>query len=79
MGAWGVSLFADDTACDVRDEYQSLREQGVDSAKATLRILSRWHGDMADLETGPVVLLALAATQWKWGSPGPALTNLLFQ
>jgi len=69
MGTWATSLFGDDTACDVRDEFAALRQEGADAAGATAQVLNRWGGDLNDPETGPVVRLALAATLWEWGCP----------
>ncbi|ACZ90620.1 hypothetical protein [Streptosporangium roseum] len=39
MSAWGVALFSDDTACDVRDTYRELIEDGVDDEEAARRVL----------------------------------------
>lgn len=61
MGTWGVSLFADDMACDVRDYYRELLEDGIDDAVATRRTIEKF-GDYLD-DAGGVGLLALAVTQ----------------
>ena len=39
MGAWDTKIFGDDTACDVRDCYRELIEDGVDDAEAMRKTL----------------------------------------
>lgn len=67
MGSWGVGLFSDDTACDVRDEYRQAVSEGLDAVAARDRVLERFADALDDMEDGPVVRLALAATAWKMG------------
>lgn len=65
MGAWGPAIFSDDTACDVRDAYRDSIGEGIEGTEATRRLLAEWDTD--DMDQGPVVWLALAATQWRLG------------
>lgn len=67
MGAWGTGLYADDTACDVRDDYVRLLKQGHSSEEATAIILGRFPGLAANRHLECLVVLALADTQWKYG------------
>lgn len=67
MGAWGTSIFSDDFACDVRDEYRSLLESGASDAKAFKDVVAEFREDSKDYDDGPIFWLALAATQWKLG------------
>lgn len=67
MGTSGAALFADDTACDVHDEFVELLASGVDAAKATETLINSWGDAVTDVDDGPVFWLALAATQWKYG------------
>jgi hypothetical protein len=63
-------LFADDGACDVRDEFIACLGAGDDPADIAREMIRR-HGDMiADPDDGPVFWLALAATQWTYGCLG---------
>jgi hypothetical protein len=71
MGTWGTGLFADDTACGVRDEYRDLLMDGLDGPAATDRLLERWKESVEDPDEGPVFWLALAATQHKLGRLEP--------
>ncbi|MFF3444596.1 hypothetical protein [Streptosporangium sp. NPDC002721] len=67
MGAWGPALFSDDLACDVRDDYRELIEDGITDEDAQRRILESYTEVLADPDEGPVVWLALAVTQSKIG------------
>jgi Domain of unknown function (DUF4259) len=65
MGAWGAGIFDDDLACDVRDEFRDLIAEGRSAHEATAE-LERSYSDLEPDER-PVVLYALAATQWRTG------------
>jgi hypothetical protein len=61
MGTWDVGLFADDTALDVRDAWIEPVRRGRISADVTAEIIGAFGTE------DPVVWLALAETQWRWG------------
>ena len=67
MGAWGAGIFANDVACDVRDEYRGLLEEKVPDVEATRRVIDSWK----EWSDDPDVWLGLAATQWKLGRLDP--------
>lgn len=67
MGIWGPGLYSDDTACDIRDDYREFVSEGLTGPEATERILEMWREEINDPDTGPVIWLALAETQWKTG------------
>jgi hypothetical protein len=67
MGAWGPGLFSDDLACDVRGEFRDLIGEGLTTEQATQQILASYPSPDDDPDKGSVVLIALAATQWKTG------------
>jgi hypothetical protein len=67
MGVWGTAVFSDDTACDVRDDYQEYVGDGLSGPEATDRLLDEWQDRVLDPDEGPVFWLALAATQWRCG------------
>lgn len=63
MGTWGVGIFSDDTAADIRGDWRDLLGDGLATEAATERLLEAWKGSLADADEGPVVWLALAAAQ----------------
>ena len=68
MGTWGVALFSDDLASDVRDEFLDLLEvEGLSPSVATQRIVAVYATDIRDSELYSVFWLALAATQVDYG------------
>jgi hypothetical protein len=67
MGASSTGLFADDTACDVRDEFIERLASGATADVATQQMLADWGASIADFDDGPVFWLSLAHTQWKYG------------
>ena len=71
MGAWGVALFSDDLACDVRDDYRAALTDGLTAEAARDRVLNRFAAALQDAEEGPLVWLALAATAWDLGRLDP--------
>jgi hypothetical protein len=75
VGAWGPALFSDDTACDVRDTYRELIEDGVDDAAAQAQVLSTYQELIDDPDDGPVLWLALAITQSKFGRLDPEVAT----
>jgi hypothetical protein len=62
---WGTGLFADDVACDIRDHYRELLEDGVEDGAAKQQVLEKFHAYFD--EPGGIALLALAVTQSKLG------------
>jgi len=62
MGAWGPALFSDDLACDVRDAYRELIEDGVEDDDAVARVVAQYGETLEDPDEGPVFWMALAYT-----------------
>jgi len=70
MSAWGMGIFDDDTACDVRDDFLELLEEGVPPQKATKIILDEYLEEFSlddDLEVMSLVYISLAAVQLEKG------------
>lgn len=74
MGTAGPGIFDDDTACDVRDEYEELLHDQVDDRKATRQVLDRFLPDVDDDERH-LVWLALAAAQSRCGRLEPVVRD----
>ena len=71
MGVWGTAIFSDDTARDVREDYQDFLGDGLSGPEATSRLVAKWSSSLKDPDEAPVFWLALAATQWKCGRLEP--------
>jgi hypothetical protein len=67
MGTFGTGIFDDDLALDVRGEYLDLLATGRSDLEARRTIENDWKDSIADSDDGPVIWLALAATQWEYG------------
>jgi len=61
LGAWGTGLFSDDVACDVRDHYRELLEDGAEDSAATQQTVEKFRTYLDEPEG--IALLALAVTQ----------------
>ena len=73
MGVWGPGLFSDDTACDIRDHYRELLEDGVEDGAATRLILEKYRAYLE--EPGGIALLAFAVTQSTLGRLEPDIRD----
>jgi len=67
MGTWGVAIFSDDVAADVRDCFTDLIADGLNSQDATERLVAESKEILDDEDDALVFWLALAATQSKLG------------
>lgn len=67
MGTWGTGLYADDTTCDIRDDFIKGLKQGLSSEKSCQAILDRYGKLLEQPETACLVYFALADTAWKYG------------
>ena len=67
MGAWGTSIFSDDNAADLREDYRDLIGNGLSGSEATDRLIEEWQPDGNDGYFVATFWLALALTQWKCG------------
>jgi len=61
LGVWGPRLFSDDVACDVRDHYRELLEDGAEDSAATQQTVEKFRTYLDEPEG--IALLALAVTQ----------------
>jgi len=75
MGVWGTALFSNDLACDIRDHYRELIEDGVDDAEATLRTTAKFQVSLDDPDDGTSAILALAVTQSRIGRLDPDIRD----
>ena len=73
MGVWGTDLFSDDLACDIRDHYRELLEDGIEDSAATRLILEKFRAYLEESEG--IALLAFAVTQSKLGRLDPDIRD----
>jgi hypothetical protein len=71
MGAWGTGITADDTVADVVDHVVERMKRGEELAAACSDAERTFHADLSDPDDGPLVWLALAHVQWKYGALAP--------
>lgn len=67
MGTWGIGLYSDDIACDIRDEYRDILGDGFAEPDATKLIIAKWADSLADPDVFPIFWLVLADVQWHLG------------
>jgi hypothetical protein len=63
-----AEVFGDDVAAAVREAYLKRLANGEDGKQATTSLLEEFQDELADFDDGPILWLALAATQWEYGS-----------
>jgi hypothetical protein len=69
LGVWGTDLFSDDVACDIRDHYRQLLEDGVEDGAATRLILEEFGPDLDEPDS--IAPIAFAVLQSKLGRLEP--------
>ncbi|MFR8011651.1 MAG: hypothetical protein ACLU8W_07835 [Clostridia bacterium] len=67
MGAWGTSLYANDSASDIRGDYVDKLKRGKTNEEATKELIDANQDIMGDAEEEPLFWFALADTQWSLG------------
>ena len=67
MGAWGAGLYENDTALDVKDEFDKLFNDGKSVQEITDGLTAEFESIMDCADEAPLFWLALADTQWKFG------------
>ena len=67
MGAWGVNLFDDDFACDIKEDYINRLKIGKTNQEATKELLAENSYVINDSDISSVFWFALADTQWNYG------------
>lgn len=67
MGTWSTSLYANDFACDIRDDYIDKLRRGKSNEETTQEIINNNLGIMGDAEEEAIFWFVLADTQWNYG------------
>ena len=71
MGAWGNKLYENDTALDVKDQFEEQISLGKNAEDITQQLISDFDCEMDAPLSQLVFWLALADTQWNWGRLQP--------
>jgi hypothetical protein len=71
MGAWGTGIAEDDTVSDVIGHIVDQLKTGVSLHEACADARVRFRQLESDEEEGPLLWLALATVQWKYGEVQP--------
>lgn len=67
MGMLGFELYQNDTALDVRDEFQELLNAGKTAQEITDKLTEDYKSIMGNIDEEPLFWFALADTQWDSG------------
>ena len=67
MGAWGVKLYDNDVAEDIKNTYKEKLQEGKSNEEATDEIISDYEYMLEDVDDAPLFWMALADQQWKVG------------
>ena len=67
MGTWGYGLYDNDTALDIKDEFEDLIKVGKSSRDITNKLIDDYQSMMGDPDDEPVFWFALADTQCNCG------------
>jgi hypothetical protein len=78
MGTWGVSIFSDDLAADVRDDWRARVRDGVSDADATAQLVAA-HRPRPHDDASEVFWIALAAAQHETGRLVPEVRDAALQ
>ncbi len=66
MGSWGVKLYQDDVAYDVKEEYIEALRKGISNEEITEKLIEEYTSHK-DEEEESIFWLALSDIQWKYG------------
>jgi hypothetical protein len=75
VGTWGVAVFADDLAADVRGDWRDAILEGLGPQEATARIMDSFADALTDDDDLRILWIALAASQSKTGRPLPEVRD----
>ena len=65
MVAWGTSLYANVTACDIRGDYADMLRRGKTNDEVTKKLIENHRDIMGDVEEEPLFWYVLKDTQWR--------------
>ena len=78
MGTWGIGLYENDTALDVKDQFEEQLRMGKKVEEITDQLLKDFEDIMGDPSEEALFWFALADTQWNWGMLLPGVKEHAF-
>lgn len=73
MGAWGVKLYENDLAQDIKEQYLNYLREGKTNEEATRELVAEYEDVLLDIDDGPNFWFVLADQQWKLGKLLPCV------
>lgn len=70
MGIWGVKLYDNDCAADIKNSFRDFTDAGLSPVEAAAQIEAEFSEMFQDPEDGPLAQVALADLLWKKGCLG---------
>lgn len=67
MGSWGYSLYDNDFAMDIKDDYIDYLKCGLSNEEATKKLIDENGDSLIDSDEAPVFWFTLSDLQWKYG------------
>lgn len=67
MGSWGVKLYQNDDALDIKEIYKSEIKKGTDNKEVTNKLINMFKSTIEDEEEVPIFWCVLADLQWNLG------------
>lgn len=67
MGYWGVKLYDNDCAADIKDRFQDLMDAGISPNDAIKQLEADFQEMIQDPDDGPIAQAVLADLSWKMG------------
>lgn len=61
MGVWGLDIFDDDLAMDIKDEFDSYLQEGMEESEAIEEVLSNNENLLDDTQDMGTFILSIAA------------------
>jgi hypothetical protein len=67
MGTWGIKLYQDDEAQDLKDDYSAMLNKGISNEEITKKLIEDNKGMIEDTDESTIFWTVLADLQWKIG------------
>ncbi len=75
MGTWGPGIYQNDVASDIKESFQSLREDGLAAEEIAKQLVEEYAAELADEDDACPAMLALADLLWRAGKPDDGIQS----